>query len=124
VICSSDKLQPILRQILLNFIAIINNPDWVRWYESVGRMPLLHWYSYIFLEQIFNCFADFTTDFGNGNIMSESRSITELNSKALVCALTVMKTFCNQVDLHQAAMMPIMVGDARGPSSLHCISME
>ncbi len=39
--CSSNKSQPISRQILLNFVAIVNNPDWVRWYESVGGMPLL-----------------------------------------------------------------------------------
>jgi hypothetical protein len=30
-------------------------------------------------------------DFGNGNIMSESRPITELNTKALMGALTVMR---------------------------------
>jgi hypothetical protein len=28
-VCSSNKPQKILRQILLNFVAIINNPDWV-----------------------------------------------------------------------------------------------
>ncbi len=28
-ICSSDKPQPILHQILLNFVTIINNPNWV-----------------------------------------------------------------------------------------------
>jgi hypothetical protein len=29
-ICSNNGPQPILHQILLNFIAIVNNPDWVR----------------------------------------------------------------------------------------------
>jgi hypothetical protein len=29
-ICSSDGPQPIFRQILLNFVAIVNNSDWVR----------------------------------------------------------------------------------------------
>jgi hypothetical protein len=69
-ICFNDEPQPILCQILLNFVAIVNNPDWVRWSENVGSMPLLHWYCYSFLEQIFNCFADFAFGFGNGNIMS------------------------------------------------------
>ncbi len=50
MICSSDMPQLILHQILLNFVAIVKNPDWVRWYKSVGGMPLLHWYSYSFLE--------------------------------------------------------------------------
>ena len=73
-----------LCQILLNFVSIINNPEWVRWSEGVVAMPNLHWYCYTFLERIFNCFAYFATDFGNGNIMSESHPIAELNTKALV----------------------------------------
>jgi hypothetical protein len=41
-ICSNDGPQPILHQILLNFVTIVNNPDWVRWSDNVGLMPLLH----------------------------------------------------------------------------------
>jgi hypothetical protein len=63
-ICSNDGPQPIFHQILLNLVAIVNNPDWVRWSDNVGSMPSLHWYCYSFLEPIFNCFADFATDFG------------------------------------------------------------
>jgi hypothetical protein len=40
-ICSNDEPQPILRQIILNFVAIVNNPDWVRWSDNVGSMPAL-----------------------------------------------------------------------------------
>jgi hypothetical protein len=47
-ICSNDRPQPILCQILLNFVAIVNNPDWVRWSDNVSSMPLLHWYCYSF----------------------------------------------------------------------------
>jgi hypothetical protein len=72
-------------------------------------MPLLHWYCYSFLKQIFNCFSDFSTDFGNGNIMTEARPITELNTSALKSALTVLKTFCSQINLHQVTMIAIMV---------------
>jgi hypothetical protein len=75
---SNDESQPILHQILLNFVAIVNNPDWVRWLDNVGLMPSLHWFCYSFLKKIFNCFANFTTDFGNGNIMSEAHLITKL----------------------------------------------
>jgi hypothetical protein len=64
------------------------------------------------LERIFNCFADFATDFGNGNIMSESRPIAELNTKALVGALTVMREFRSQINLHQATMLPIMISQS------------
>jgi hypothetical protein len=85
-ICSNDRPQPIFRQILLNFVAIVNNPDWVRWSDNVGLMPSLHWYCYSFLEQNFNCFVDFTTDFRNGNIMTKARPITELNTSALKSA--------------------------------------
>jgi hypothetical protein len=33
-IFSNDGPQPILRQILLNFVAIVNNPDWVLWSDN------------------------------------------------------------------------------------------
>jgi hypothetical protein len=96
-ICSNNEPQPILHQILLNFIAIVNNPNWVRWSDNVGSMPLLHWYCYSFLEQ-FNCFANFATDFGNVDIMSTLKS-----------ALMVLKTFCSQINLHQATMTAITI---------------
>jgi hypothetical protein len=99
-ICSKDEPQPILCKILINFIALANNPDWVHWSDNIGSMPSLHWYCYSFLEQIFNCFADFATDFGNGNIMTEAFQITELNTSALKSPLTVLKTFCSQIKLH------------------------
>ena len=108
-ICSNKEQQPILWQILLKFVSIINNLEWVRWSESVGVMPNLHWYWYTFLERIFNCFTDFATDFGNGNIMSESRPIAELNPKTLLGVLTVMKAFLTQINLHQATMLPITI---------------
>ncbi len=108
-IYSNNGTQPIFSQILLNFFAIVNNPDWVHWSDNIGLMPLLHWYCYSFLERIFNCFADFATNFGNGNIMTEARPITELNTSALKSALTVLKTFQSQIDLHQATMTAIMV---------------
>ncbi len=88
-ICTSNEPQPIFCQILMNFIALVNNPDWEKWAESVSSMmPLIHWYCYSFLERIFNCFADFATNFGNGNIMSKARSINELNTKGLISAIT------------------------------------
>jgi hypothetical protein len=62
-ICSNEEPQPILWQILLKFVSIVNNPEWVRWSESVGAMPNLHGYCYTFFEHISNCFADFATDF-------------------------------------------------------------
>jgi hypothetical protein len=108
-ICSNDESQPILHQILLNFVAIVNNPDWVLWSDNIGSMPSLHWYCCSFLEQIFNCFANFATDFGDGNIMSKARPITELNTSALKSALMVLKMFCYQINLHQATMTAITV---------------
>ena len=44
--------------------------------------------------------------------MSESRLIAELNTKALVGALTVMKAFWNQINLHQATMLPIVIAQS------------
>ncbi len=39
-ICPNNGPQPILCQILLNFVAMVNNPDWVCWSDNVGLMPL------------------------------------------------------------------------------------
>jgi hypothetical protein len=72
-------------------------------------MPLLHWYCWSFLEQFFNSFANFATDFGNGNIMPEARPITKLNTNAMKSTLTVLKTFCYQINSHQATMTAITV---------------
>ncbi len=108
-ICFNDGPQPVRRQILLNFVAIVNNPDLVRWSDNVGSMPLLHWYCYSFLEQNFNCLANFATNFGNGNIMTEASPITKLNTSALKSALTVLKIFHSQINLHQATMTAITV---------------
>jgi hypothetical protein len=38
-ICSNDEPQLFLCQILLNFVAIVNNPDWVNWSDNIGSMP-------------------------------------------------------------------------------------
>jgi hypothetical protein len=35
-ICFNNEPQPILHQILLKFVAIVNNPDWVCWLDNVG----------------------------------------------------------------------------------------
>jgi hypothetical protein len=48
-------------------------------------------------------------DFGNGNVMSKSCLIAKLNAKMLVYAVTVMKTFWDQINLHEATMTPITV---------------
>jgi hypothetical protein len=41
--------------------------------------------------------------------MTKARSITKLNMSALKSALTVLKTFCSQINLHQATMTAITV---------------
>jgi hypothetical protein len=111
-ICSNDEPQPILHQILLNFVAIVNNPDWVRWLDNVGSIPSLHLYCYTFLKIIFNCFNNFVTDFGNGNIMSKACPITELKTSALRSALPVLKKFHYQINLHQATIHDPFYGHA------------
>jgi hypothetical protein len=108
-ICTNDEPQPIFRQILMNFVGLVNNPDWAKWTESVGSMPLIHWYCYSFLKRIFNCFADFATNFGNGNIISESHLINDLNTKGLINAITAFRAFCTQIQLNQAQMTPIII---------------
>ncbi len=72
-------------------------------------MPSLHWHVYSFLEQIFNLFAMFATDFGNINVMTGSRPLAELNTKPLVKALMVLKAFKDQLTLAQSTNSPIPI---------------
>ncbi len=58
-IYTSDEPQPIFHQILMNFVGLVNNPDWAKWTERVGSMPLIHWYCYSFLERIFQLLCGF-----------------------------------------------------------------
>jgi hypothetical protein len=53
--------------------------------------------------------VDFATNFGNRNIMTKAHPITELNTSALKSVLMVLKTFCSQINLHQATMTTITV---------------
>ena len=61
-------------------------------------MPGLHWHLYTYVERIFNLLADFSKNFGNVNVVTIGRSISELETGALTKALRVMKAFVTQVD--------------------------
>jgi len=79
-ITTAENSSPILHQFAMNFIKIGNNTEWGCWFEyNHGRMPNLHWHCYTFLEKIFNHIADFATNFGNVNIVTESCPILDLN---------------------------------------------
>jgi hypothetical protein len=102
--------QPLYRQILLKFVNLMNNLDFDTWYAAnKASMPSLHWHVYSFLERIFNHLAKFATDFGNVNVMSESRPLTELNTNPLTKALTVLKAFEVQLTLAQSTNSPITI---------------
>jgi hypothetical protein len=109
-IVDSSEPQPLYRQILLKFVNLMNNPDFNTWSAAnKASMPSLHWHVYSFLERIFNLFAKFATDFGNINIMSGSRPLTELNTNLLTKALTVLKAFEVQLTLAQSTNSPITI---------------
>jgi hypothetical protein len=72
-------------------------------------MPSLHWHIYSFLKRIFNYLAKFAMDFGNVNVMSGSRPLTELNTNLLTKALTVLKAFEDQPTLAQSTNSPITI---------------
>jgi hypothetical protein len=62
-------------------------------------MPLLHWHCYSFLERVFNHIANFATNLGNMNLTSENQPISELNIQPLICAITTMRTFKDNIIL-------------------------
>ncbi len=72
-------------------------------------MPGLHWHLYVNVERIFNLLADFLKNFGNVNVVTGGRPISELDTKSLTKALRVMKAFITQVDLAQSTNLPIVV---------------
>jgi hypothetical protein len=104
-IVNSTGPQPLYCQVLLKFINLLKNPDFVTWYAATkGSMPSLHWHVYSFLKKIFKLFAKFAMDFSNVNIMTGSRPLAELNTKPLVKALTVLKPFEDQLILAQSTV--------------------
>jgi hypothetical protein len=102
--------QPLYQQILLKFVNLMNNPNFNTWYAAnKTSMPSLHWHVYSFLERIFNHLAKFAMDFGNVNVMSGSRPLTELNTNPLTKALTVLKALEGQLTLAQSTNSPITI---------------
>ncbi len=108
-ITTADSPPPILHQFLMKFIRIINSTEWVRLYDATHtHMSLLHWHCYSFLKRVFNHIADFATNFGNVNVTSENPPILELNIQPLICAITTMRAFEDNIILHHSLGMPIV----------------
>jgi hypothetical protein len=108
-ITTANSPLPILHQFLMKFIRLINNTEWACWCDgSQVHMPQIHWHCYSFLQTIFNHVADFATDFGNINIVSENQPISELNIQPLVHAITTLRAFEDNIILHQSLGTPIV----------------
>jgi hypothetical protein len=71
-------------------------------------MPLLYWHCYSFLERVFNHIPNFANNFGNVNVASENQPILELNIQPLICAITTMRAFKDNIILHHSLGMPIV----------------
>jgi hypothetical protein len=107
---SLEGPQPLYQQFLLMFIKIVNSCDWVDWFaKNDGNMPGLHWHLYVYVERIFSLLADFLKNFGNVNVVTGGRPISELDTRSLTKTLRVMKAFITQVDLVQSTNSPIIV---------------
>jgi hypothetical protein len=80
---SPEGPQPLYPQFLMMFITTVNNRDWVVWFaKNGGNIPNLHWHLYVFIERIFNELTGFAKDFGNVNIISKERPITDLDTRS------------------------------------------
>jgi hypothetical protein len=107
---SPEGPQPLYHQFLLMFIKTVNSHDWIDWFaKNGGNMPDLHWHLYVYVKRIFNLLADFLMNFGNVNVVTGGRLISELNTRSLTKALVVMKAFITQVGLVQSTNAPIVV---------------
>ena len=120
-ITTADSPPPILCQFLLNFIRITNNTEWVcRHVLNPGRMSNLHWYCYHSLRRSSTSVADFATEFGNLNVVSESHPILDLHIQPIIRATRTMKAFEDNVALHQALDTPIAIL----PSSIEAYTLS
>ncbi len=72
-------------------------------------MPNLHWHLYIFFKRIFNELVGFAKDFGNVNVISKERLITNLDTRFLTSALRIMRAFIDQINLAQSMNLPITI---------------
>jgi hypothetical protein len=107
---SPEGPQPLYRQFLMMFIMTVNNRNWVDWFaKNGGNMPNLHWHLYVFLKRIFNELTGFAKDFGNVNVISKERLITNLDTRFLTRALRIMRAFIDQIDLAQSTNLPITI---------------
>ena len=64
--------------------------------------------------------ADFATDFGNVNVVSEGHPISELNIKPIIGAARPMKAFEDNIILHQSLDTPIAIL----PSSIEAYTLS
>lgn len=86
--------KPILRQLMLDFINMVNGPSWKHWMEISGaEMPNVHITLYGYLESVWIGLATFATDFNNGNVISEGRPLTELRLAGIKSAVRSYKAF-------------------------------
>jgi hypothetical protein len=107
---SPEGPQPLYCQFLMMFITAVNNHDWVDWFaKNGGNMSNLHWHLYVFLERIFNELAGFAKDFGNVNVISKERPITNFDTRFLTRALRIMRVFIDQINLTQSTNFPITI---------------
>jgi hypothetical protein len=104
-IVDSKGSQPLYPQFLLNFIKLINNPEFDKWHHK-DCMPFLHRHIYTFLKRIFNLFAKFATNFGNVNVVTEGFPLTNLNIKPLQKAMNVMRALVDLLNLSQSTNSP------------------
>jgi hypothetical protein len=64
---------------------------------------------YVFLKRIFNNLTGFAKDFGNVNVISKERLITNLDTRFLTRTLRIMRAFIDQINLAQSMNSPITI---------------
>lgn len=103
-ICDTPAMQAagsqcIFRQILMQYVLMVNGKFWKQWVTSVGKpMPHLPWTLYQFLEGSWLGLAEFAVHSTNVNVFMGNRPVTDLDTSGLTQAVSAVAACKNHFD--------------------------
>jgi len=110
IVTSSESPKPLLYQIFTRIMTLTIDNDWDEWMvQCGGSIPNIHLLLLSYIDRIFVCFARFCTDINNINVVTENRSLDELDLSELSKASTVLLALLEDVRKAQAQGVPVVV---------------
>ena len=109
-VTSDTAPDPILKLVMKTIYNITLTRDWDNWILACGhQMPHLHLHFFSFIDRIWALISTGATEFGNTNVVSANKPVTDLNLAHHGKAIVVLKALVDQITLHQSQGTPILV---------------